>query len=47
MWDGVDRDGNETSVNVLYIVGNYVTNINVASLHKKRFSRKNETVHKN
>lgn len=47
MWDGVDRDGNETSVNVLYIVGNYVTNINVAYLHKKRFSRKNETVHKN
>lgn len=32
MWDGVGRDGNEASMNVPYIVRNYVRNINVAYL---------------
>ena len=36
MWDGAGRDGNEISVHVPYIVGNYVRNVNVAYLHKKK-----------
>ena len=46
MWDGVGRDGNETSVNIHYYI---VTILELCKccIFIKQFNKKNKALHKN